>query len=158
MPPPLETDSLTTLSVMTMSRPPYETRWLARMGATIVLRVNELPTLGTFSAHMARASSPVFRTKVLVTVELVTPMWKFTPSAVWSRMRLFLMVNRSMGPSIHAPTLVCCIHTLSMVELDMAPPNALTWSLSTRSRMSPITARSRTTTFWLGPPSLVYLP
>ena len=75
---------------------------------------------------MASPSSPVLRTKVLVTVELVTPMWKFTPSAVWSRIRLFLMVNRSIGPSIHAPTLVCCIHTLSMTESLSAPPNALT--------------------------------
>jgi hypothetical protein len=100
----------------------------------------------------------VLRTKVLVTVELVTPMWKFTPSAVWSRIRLFRRVNRSIGPSIQAPTLVCCIQTLSMVELDIAPPNALTWSSSTRSRMSPMIARSLTVTFWLGPPWPLYLP
>src|SRR6266498_2062381 len=93
---------------------------LARIGDTIVLNVNELLTLGTFCAHIASPSSPVLRTNVLVTVELVTPQWKFMPSAVWSRMRLFLMVRLSIGPSIQAPTLVCCIHTLSTSELLIA--------------------------------------
>ena len=128
----------------------------------IVLWVNELLTFGTFSAHIASASSPVLRTNVLVTVELVTPVWKFTPSAVWSRIRLLRMVKLSIGPSIQAPTLVCCIQTLSMTELDIAPPNALTWSSSTRSWMSPMMARSRDgdVRWRAGPPvpPLTYLP
>ncbi len=90
-----------------------------------MLRVNELLTFGTSCAHIASASSPVLRTNVFVTVELVTPVWKFTPSAVWSRMRLLRMVKLFIGPSIHAPTLVCCIQTLSMTESLIAPPNGV---------------------------------
>lgn len=80
-----------------------------------------------------------------------------TPSAVWSRIRLFLMVKLSIGPSIQAPHLVCCIQTLSTTEFDMAPPMALTWSLSTRSRMSPMMAKSLSVTLLL-PPWAAYLP
>lgn len=46
---------------------------LARIGRITVLNVNLFFTFGMFSAHMARPSSPVLRTKVLVTVEFVTP-------------------------------------------------------------------------------------
>ncbi len=119
----------------------------------MVLRVKELPTFGTLCAHMASASSPVLRTNVFVTVELVTPQWKFTPSAVWSRIRLLRMVKLSIGPSIQAPTLVCCNHRLSTTEFVIAPPMALTWSSSTRSRMSPMMAKSRSVTLRLGPPA-----
>ncbi len=124
----------------------------ARIGRTTVSWVKLSLTFGVFSGHEARPSSPVSRTKVLVTVELVTPVWKFTPSAVVSRMRLFSMVSLSIGPSIQAPTLTCWIHRSSTVEFDMAPPMPLTWSSSTRSVMSPMMAKSLSTTFLLGPP------
>ena len=52
-----------------------------------------------------------------MTFELVTPLWKLTPSAVWSQDAAALMVKLVIGPSIQAPTLVCSIHTLSTVEL-----------------------------------------
>ncbi|RAO58584.1 hypothetical protein ONO86_00169 [Micromonospora noduli] len=117
----------------------------------MVLRVKELLTFGTLCAHIANASSPVLRTNVFVTVELVTPVWKFTPSAVWSRIRLLRMVKLSIGPSIHAPTFVFSSQRLSTTELVIAPPRALTWSSSTRSRMSPMMAKSRSVTLRLGP-------
>ncbi len=86
-------------------------------------------------------------------------MWKFTPSAVWSRIRLLRMVKLFIGPSIQAPTLVCCIQTLSMTESLIAPPIALTWSSSTRSRMSPMMAKSLTRDVaGSGRPGWPYLP
>ncbi len=130
----------------------------ARIGSTTVLWVKLSLTFGLSCGQEARPSSPVLRTKVLVTVELVTPVWKFTPSAVWSRIRLFLMVSWSIGPSIQAPTLVCWSQRLSITELDIAPPMALTWSSSTRSRMSPMIAKFFSVTPRLGPPLFTYLP
>lgn len=62
-----------TLSEMVMSFPPYVTMLFARIGRITVLNVNLFFTFGTFSAHIARPSSPVLRTNVLVTVEFVTP-------------------------------------------------------------------------------------
>ena len=50
---------------------------------------------------MARPSSPVFRTNVFDTAELVTPVWKFTPSAIWSTITLFVIcdvVHRAVEP------------------------------------------------------------
>lgn len=72
-PPPLVMVSAMTLSEIVMSLPPYVTMLFARIGRMTVLNVNLLFTFGMFSAHMARPSSPLLRTKVLVTVELVTP-------------------------------------------------------------------------------------
>ncbi len=129
---------------------------LASTGATIVLYVKVLSCSGC-SAHSAMPSSPVFRMKLFVAVEFVTPRWKLMPSAVWSRIRLFSMVRWSIGPSIQAPTLVCWIQTESIVESLIAPPKPLTWSESLRSLTSPKIARFDTVTSWL-PPADASLP
>src|SRR5882757_8390198 len=93
------------------------------------------------SAQVARPSSPVLRRSLLVTVELVTPPWKLTPSAVVSRMRMPLNVRPVIGPSIHAPTFMWSIHRLLTVELLIAPPTPLTWHSSQRSWTLPKMAK-----------------
>src|ERR1041384_1311036 len=82
-------------------------------------------------------SSPQLRKWLFDTVELVTPRWKLTPSAVWLRTRMRSNVNPVNGPSIHMPTLVCSIQMLLMFELEIAPPIPLTWQESQRSTTSP---------------------
>src|SRR5579859_6555662 len=106
------------------------------------------PTLE--SAQVARPSSPVLRMSLLVTVELVTPPWKLTPSAVVSRIRMPLKVRPLKGPSIHAPTLSCSIQTFDTLELLIAPPMPLTAQLSQRSCTLPKIAKFCRCTLVLG--------
>ncbi len=73
-------------------------------------------------------------------------------------MRLFFRVKLSIGPSIQAPTLVCCIQTLSTTESLIAPPIALSGEVSSRAVTSPMIAKSLKFTFSLGPPSGPYFP
>ena len=80
---------------------------LASVGVCTVLFTNELRAFVVPSAHIARPSSPVLRMKLLRTVESVTPVWKFTASAIWSTMIVFAIVTLLIGPSSHTPTLVC---------------------------------------------------
>ncbi len=55
---------------------------LARIGSSTVLWSKELFASAFCSAHIARPSSPALRTWLLVTFELVTPLWKLIASAV----------------------------------------------------------------------------
>ena len=103
---------------------------------------NESLASATESAQVARPSSPRLRRSLLVTLELVTPLWKLTPSAVTLRMRMPLNTRLSIGPSIQAPTFSCSIQTRSTVELLSAPPMPLTWAPSLRSWTSPKMAKS----------------
>lgn len=102
------------------------------------------------SAQVAMPSSPVLRMSLLVTVELVTPPWKLTPSAVVSRMRRPLKVSLSIGPSIQAPTFMWSIHTLETLELLIAPPMPFTWAESSRSWTLPKIAKFCRCTLLLG--------
>jgi hypothetical protein len=67
---------------------------------------NVLLALAVFSDHMASASSPVLRMKLLDTTEFVTPVWKFRPSAIWSDDDVVGDAQVVHGPSNHMPTLV----------------------------------------------------
>ena len=80
---------------------------LASVGVCTVLWSNVLPAFAVVSDHMARPSSPVLRTKLFDTTESVTPVWKFSASAIWSTMMLFVTRTFVIGPSNHRPTLVC---------------------------------------------------
>ena len=61
---------------------------LARIGYCTVLWSNESFASAFCSAQVARPSSPALRMSLLVTLELVTPLWKLTPSAVKLRSRM----------------------------------------------------------------------
>src|SRR5215510_4301358 len=98
---------------------------LASVGVWIVLWSNVLFALAVFSDHMASASSPVLRQKLFVTLELVTPVWKFRPSAIWSTTVTLLTLVLVIGPSNHRPTFVCWMYSPSMVESLIAPPMPL---------------------------------
>ena len=99
----------------------------------------------------------MLRTKLFETTESVTPVWKFSASAIWSTMTLSRTTRPSIGPSNHMPTFVWRMYRPSIVESLIAPPTPLTWSVSMRSRTSPSMAKSERCTFEL-PPAAASLP
>src|SRR6266511_858555 len=124
---------------------------LASIGSTTVLNENVLSWSEHNADHKARPSSPVLRTKLCVTVVWLTPLCRFRPSAVMSRMRQLVTVSPSNGPSSHSPTLVCCIQMLDTTEPPpRAPPIALTCAASSRLVTSPKMAKSYSLTLRLG--------
>ncbi len=130
---------------------------LARTGVWTVLWSKVLRAFVVFSAHIARPSSPELRTKVFVTREPVTPVWKLTASAIWSVIIVSETRRFFIGPSNHMPTLVWLMCRPVIVESLIAPPMALTWSVSMRSRTSPSMAKPDRCTLRL-PPSAADLP
>ena len=80
---------------------------LASTGVCTVLWSNVSFASSVFSDHMASASSPVLRMKLFDADELVTPVWKLMPSAIWSTMMLLVIFRLVIGPSSQMPTLVC---------------------------------------------------
>ncbi len=78
----------------------------ASVGVCTVLWSNVLFASAVFSDHIASPSSPVLRMNEFETLEFVTPVWKFTPSAMTSVITVFVMWVLSMGPSNQMPTFV----------------------------------------------------
>ena len=95
--------------------------------------------------------------KLLRATESVTPMWKFSASAIWSTMMLSSTTTSDIGPSNHMPTFVCWMCSPSNDESWKAPPIAFTWSVSMRSRTSPSMAKPRRCTSLL-PPAAASFP
>src|SRR3954471_2990798 len=129
----------------------------ASVGVCTVLWSKVLLAFALCSDHMASASSPVLRKKLFDTDELVTPVWKLRPSAIWSTTVVLVTLVLFIGPSNQSPTLVFGMYSPSMVESDRAPPTPLTWSVSMRSRTSPMIEKPDRCTLRL-PPSWAYLP
>src|ERR1700743_3270089 len=122
----------------------------ARMGSTTVSWEKESPEAAAPGDHSARPSSPVLRTYVLVTEELVMPPSKLIPSAVVSWIRTSLILRLVNGPVIQMPALTCLIHTPLMVDFCSPPPMPLTSAESTRSATWPKMAKLDRWTLVLG--------
>lgn len=149
-PPPWVTVSAATLSRTVLSRPPYTAKPLASSGTETVLRAKVLPVSAFAADHMAMPSSPVLRTNRLVTVLRLTPLCRLRPSAQTFLIRPPSMVSPSDGPSNHMPTLTCSTHTFLMVEPLSEPPKPLSTVASSRTTVSPNTAKSDRCTPVLG--------
>src|SRR5688500_8377631 len=94
---------------------------LARVGICTVFQVKELLTSLNVSDHIARPSSPEFRTWVCVTVELLVPRAKLTASAQTVRIRQFVTCALFVWLVVHTATFPCSNQTLETVELVRTP-------------------------------------
>src|SRR5690348_12786186 len=95
---------------------------LARLGCVIVLFSKLEFVSGEYSDHIARASSPWLRRKLLrTTTPLAVPL-RLMPSAVVSRKRLFSTTRLSLLPVSHMPHFRCWIHMPETEEFGPREP------------------------------------